>query len=276
MYQDLLITIVVYKKEISLLAILKEIASSKYNISVFIYDNSPHPQETCQWKFVTYIHDKNNSGVSAAYNAAFLHAKNINKRFIILLDQDSNFKFTYIREYFNCLDIYSEEYIYAPVICDANRKRIYSPADLKWFVGKAKKYNKIETHGLFDLKGHSVINSGLMIPISLLDKHLQYKENIKLDFSDIFFIEKYKEKNRYVVLVPIEIEHSLSGDEGYDEVRELHRFNFYCVGARELARDLKVNTNYTVFRRMIRLIIKYQTLKPLKSIMKYYFGDKFL
>lgn len=273
MYQDLLIAIVVYKKGLALLPLLGEIASSQYDVNVFIYDNSPNPQEARQWDFVSYVHDPENAGVSSAYNSAFAYAKKMNKRVVILLDQDSKFKFDYIKEYFDCFNIYSERFLYAPIICDSTRTKIYSPATLNRFVGKVRKYTKIEVHKLLDLTENSVINSGLMIPISLLDNNFHYNKNIKLDFSDVFFIEKYKEKNKNIVLVPVEIEHSLSGDEGYDETRELHRFKFYCVGARELARDLQVNTNYTVFRRMTRLIIKYRTFNPIKTVINYYYGD---
>ncbi|WP_320657421.1 hypothetical protein, partial [Aeromonas jandaei] len=77
-------------------------------------------------------------------------------------------------------------------------------------------------------------------------------------------------------LLPINIIHSLSGDEGYDKERELHRFKFYCVGARELATSLQRNTLYTVIRRMVRLMVKYRTLNPIATLAKYYFSDGIL
>ncbi|WP_270795471.1 glycosyltransferase [Aeromonas sp. QDB11] len=275
MYDDLLIVIVTYKKRIKDIQFFNEVNLSVHKFDVLVYDNSPLPQliNEQDFPYLKYIHDSQNPGVSAAYNCAFKHAERNNKKVVLLLDQDTTFKTAFLPVYFNSYTEYGDKYIYAPMVCNDAKSKVYSPSGLRWFVGKAQQYNDISYHQVYCLSQHSVINSGLMIPLSLFNTVGGYNEKIKLDFSDVYFIERYKEINNHIILLPINIMHSLSGDEGYDKERELHRFKYYCVGARELAKSLEKNTFYTVLRRMIRLVMKYRTLNPLATVAKYYLSD---
>jgi GT2 family glycosyltransferase len=273
MYKDLLIVIVAYRKDFTKSVLLNDINLNDDSIDVLIYDNSPEVQDISRWGFVTYVHDPKNSGVSKAYNLAFDTARELNKKVVLILDQDTNFKLNYLKDYLSCYTRFGDSFIYAPKICDTQKLKIYSPAKLQKFVGKAIPYESFSADDIFDLTGNSVINSGLMIPVSIFEKINGFNENIKLDFSDIYFIEKYKEINPSVILVPIEMEHSLSGDEQPDKNKELHRFKYYCNGAKELARSLHVSTTYTCLRRMLRLMVKYYTIQPLVTYVKYYLGE---
>lgn len=278
MYDDLLLVIVTYKRRIKDIQLFNEINSSVHKLDVLVYDNSPLPQliNEKDFPYLKYIHDSQNSGVSAAYNCAFKYAERNNKKVVLLLDQDTTFKTSFLPMYFNSYTEYGDKYIYAPMVCNDAKNKVYSPSGLRWFVGKAQPYNDIRTHQVYCLSRHSVINSGLMIPLPLFKSVGGYNEKIKLDFSDVYFVERYKKINDHIILLPINIIHSLSGDEGYDKERELHRFKFYCVGARELATSLQRNTLYTVIRRMIRLVVKYRTLNPLATVAKYYLSDGLL
>ncbi|MGE6218108.1 hypothetical protein ACLH0F_21040, partial [Aeromonas media] len=168
---------------------------------------------------------------------------------------------------------FGNKFIYAPCVCNVENDKQYSPAYMNRFVGHVLPFNKVYSAQLYQLNSRSVINSGLMIPTSIFEKIGGYNQDIKLDFSDVYFIEKYKENNNNLVLLPVELIHSLSGDEGYDKARELHRFKYYCIGARELTTSLEKNTLYTVIRRMVRLVVKYRTLNPLATVAKYYLSD---
>lgn len=253
-----------------------EIYNSRYKIDIYIHDNSPEAQDFIFSDAFTYHHNTDNSGVSHAYNCGFGIAQNKRKNCVLLLDQDTTFKIDNLIEYENAYREYLDDFIYAPNICDSKKNKLYSPARLERYVGHTQPYSHTSSAKLFLLKELSVINSGLMIPVPIFKKIGGFNEKIKLDFSDVYFIEKYKDINQYLVLLPIELIHSLSGDEGFDKERELHRFKFFCNGARELARSLQDNTVYTTVRRMARLIIKYRTLEPLKIVKNYYFGDKLL
>lgn len=270
---SLLVVLVVYEKSLSNIFFLKSFYESD-NVDIFIYDNSLMPQiNSYPHLNIKYVHDSSNPGVSTAYNKAFQYAFENNKSAVLLLDQDTNFDSKELSLYIDKLNEYGDGFIYAPVITDADSSKIYSPSYMSFFVGKALSVVDLNYSEIYNLSRKSIINSGLLIPLNINKTVGGYNNRIKLDFSDIYFVEKYKEINKNIILLDFNIKHSLSGDEGYNRNRELNRFKFYCVGARELSLSLDVNTLYTVFRRLIRLVIKYRTFEPLKTMKNYYFGD---
>jgi len=272
----LLIILVLYKKKLSEIPLIMDENVIGDDIDIYIHDNSPIAQSFPERDNLIYFHSGDNKGVSYAYNCGFDIAIKNNKDCVLLLDQDTTFKVKYLVEYDFAYKKYANKFIYAPCICDAQKSKQYSPAGMNNFVGHILPYKKITSSQHHILDGYSAINSGLMIPLSIYQNIGGYNENIPLDFSDIYFIEKYKKIKKHLMLLPIEIVHSLSGDEGYDKERELYRFKFYCVGARELAKSVEKNTLYTVIRRMIRLVVKYRTLNPLATVAKYYLSDGLL
>ena len=270
----MLISIVVYNKKISDLTLLKEIPYK--NISIFIYDNSKLPQEVPTFENVNiyYEHDQNNSGVSRAYNQAYKKAKELDKTLLLVLDQDSSFEFTFIEQYMKMYKEYKNEYIYAPIVCDEKKTKIYSPAFLNNFVGKIQSFENFVYKEKYSLESKSVINSGLMIPLEMFEKVGGYNEKLKLDFSDIYFIEKYKELNPKIVLVNVYLKHSISGDEGKDFTREFNRFKYYCSASKEIGNSLNTLVFWSPFRRLIRLTLKYKNIKFIKIFYDYYLKGK--
>ncbi len=270
---EILIAIVLFKKNISELSLLKDIANiSNIKFDLFIYDNSPNAQNIPKIKGVNiyYEHNSNNAGVSRAYNRGAIKAKELKKDLILVLDQDTEFRYSYIEKYLLEYSKYKDKYLYAPVICDATMNKIYSPAHMNNFVGKIQVFKDFIFTEKYNLENKSVINSGLMIPLPLFDKIGGFNEKIKLDFSDIYFIEKYKKINLEIILVNIYIKHSISGDDGKEFLRELHRFKFYCNGASELGRSLSKPIYWSPLRRLIRLIIKYKSLKFISVFYNYF------
>ncbi|CAQ80710.1 glycosyltransferase [Aliivibrio salmonicida] len=274
MYNNILISVVVFNKSIADIPIIFELLSSDINVELIIYDNSTDPiiaeSNNLNHKHLMYYHDENNSGVSQAYNHSFEYALSSNKSAVLILDQDTYFLLSNLDDYINAFNEYGDTFIYAPIVCDKNKSKIYSPATLKNFIGHCSHYKKFNLPKLQDINGISVINSGLFIPVTIFEKVGGYNPNIKLDFSDVYFIEKYKEGNRNLVLVDVELNHSLSGDEGMNRVAELSRFKFYCEGAAELAISLHKSTLWSVIRRMLRLNIKYLSFMPISIFFNYY------
>lgn len=271
---NLLISIVIYNKKISDLTILKKIPNK--NIDIFIYDNSKLPQEIPTFENVNiyYEHDANNSGVSRAYNQAYKKAKELNKTLLLVLDQDSSFEFSFIEQYMKMYKEYKNDYIYAPIVCDEKKTKIYSPAFLNNFVGKVQSFEKFVYEERYSLVDKSVINSGLMIPLEMFEKIGGYNEKLRLDFSDIYFIEKYKELNSKIVLVNVYLKHSISGDEGKDFFREHNRFRYYCSASKEVGISLDTIVFWSPFRRLIRLTLKYKNTKFIKIFYDYYLKGK--
>jgi GT2 family glycosyltransferase len=246
------------------------------NIDIFIYDNSVESQYVPEIKGFNlyYIHDKNNAGVSKAYNVGIKKAKELNKKYVILLDQDSNILACDLEKYFLLAEKYGENYIYAPVMYSKNK--IYSPAYVNHFIGKIQNLNTFIYKEIYNLNKKSLINSGLMIPIKLIELIGDFNENIKLDFSDFYFIEKYKKINQNIILLNLYVQHTLSGDEGKNYLAEILRYKYYCNGAKHF----NISTNkfrlIPAFRRMLRLTIKYKSLEPINVFINYFIRNKII
>lgn len=275
MFDNLLISIVIYNKSLKELFLLDSFLEAK-RFDIFIYDNSKLPQEVPSFENVNiyYEHDESNSGVSRAYNQAYKKAKELDKKLLLVLDQDSSFEFSFIEQYMKMYQVYKSDYIYAPIVCDEKKTKIYSPAFLNNFVGKIQSFENFVYEEIYSLKGKSVINSGLMIPLEMFEKIGGYNEKLRLDFSDIYFIEKYKELNPKIVLVNVYLKHSISGDEGKDFLREFNRFKYYCSASKEIGNSLNTSVFWSPFRRLIRLTLKYKNIKFIKIFYDYYLKGK--
>ena len=275
MFDKVLVSIVIYNKSIKELFLLDSFVEAK-RFDIFIYDNSKFPQEVPTFENINiyYEHDKSNSGVSRAYNQAYKKAKQLNKELLLVLDQDSSFEFGFIEQYMKMYQVYKNDYIYVPIVCDEKKTKIYSPAFMNNFVGKVQFFENFIYEERYSLIGKSVINSGLMIPLEIFEKIGGYNEKLKLDFSDVYFIEKYKELNSKIVLVEVYLKHSISGDEGKDFFREYNRYRYYCSASKEIGRSLKTLVFWSPFRRLIRLILKYQNIKFIKIFYDYYIKGK--
>jgi hypothetical protein len=70
--------------------------------------------------------------------------------------------------------------------------------------------------------------------------------------------------------VDVYLKHSISGDEGKDFVIEYNRFKYYCSASKEIGNSLKTLVFWSPFRRLIRLILKYKSIKFIKIFYDYY------
>lgn len=258
---DLLIIIVLYNVKIDQIEYLYDLEC----FNVLIYDNSNVAQECTNYH---YIHDPSNPGVSKAYNHGIALAKQLDIKKVLILDQDTKFDKTVLGLYEKLYAKYGDDYIYAPII--AGNDKIYSPYDELICRNKFQMNESFVYSELYSLKNRAVINSGLMIPVSLAEQLGGFDENIKLDFSDSYFIEKYKCINEFIILVNISMEHSLSGDEGINKQKELSRFRYYCSGAKYFYKETKNKPRLLrmLFFRTFKLIIKYRSLLPIKIAIK--------
>lgn len=276
MYKNLLIAVVIYNHRIIDTSIIKTLSCMNHKVDLFIYDNSDKEQMlvTINNVNIYYEYDENNTGVSRAYNQAYKKAQELNKKILLVLDQDSSFNLSFIEQYMKMYKVYKNDYIYAPIVCDEKKTKIYSPAFMSNFVGKTQAFENFLYEETYGLVGKSVINSGLMIPLEIFEKIGGYNEKLKLDFSDIYFIEKYKEFNPKIVLVDAYLKHSISGDEGKDFAREYNRFRYYCSACKEIQRALHTSAFWSASRRLIRLVLKYKRLSFIKIYFEYYLKGK--
>lgn len=272
---DLMLIVVMYNTKISDLYCIKQ---SKINnndsIDVFIYDNSLQEQTVPDIYGINfhYVHDKKNAGVSKGYNVGIEKAKELNKKYVILLDQDSNISCADFEKYTLLYNKYGDDYLYAPIMY--YKDKIYSPGNINNFAGKVQDLNKFMYKEVYSLEDKSLINSGLLIPLKIIDLIGNFNENIKLDFSDFYFIEKYKKFNNNMVLLNLYVEHSLSGDESKNYLKEISRYKYYCNGAKYFNISAGKIRLYPALRRMLRLIVRYKSLKPIYIFVFYFLGSK--
>lgn len=268
----MLVVVVVYNKTILEVPFFNNSFDANIPQAVFVYDNSPRTQVVPEIPGleIKYMHDPGNSGVSAAYNSAYFYSGEIGESFLLILDQDSIFDIASMCSYEAAYMKFGNAYIYAPVVTDFSKRKIYSPSRLRRFVGKIQLIEEFRYQEVYSLEGMSLINSGLGIPVNVFKKLGGYNDKIKLDFSDVYFIERYKEVNINVILLDVFFKHSISGDEGIDFNREINRFRYYCSAARELGRSLNKMVFWSPFRRMLRLIYKYRDMSFFRVFWKYY------
>ena len=264
---NLLLIVVVFNKRITEIEYIKNIN----NVDVLIYDNSQNPQDFPE--SIHYYHNSQNGGVSIAYNYGIRLALKLKKDFILILDQDSSFDVSMLETYKLYTHKFGMDYLYAPIV--KSEAKVYSP----YFEGKFKNYPQdikdFNNEPIYHIEGKSLINSGLMIPLKIISKIGTFNENIKLDFSDTYFIEQYKKQFNSIILMNVYLEHNLSGDEGKNKQKELNRFKYFCNGAR-IYKDSTVDVNRVkrlIIYRLLRLIIKYKTISPLRIYLNYYKGD---
>lgn len=273
--KNMLLIVVIYNTKISNLKFIKNNNMERDDIiDIYIYDNSPNKQSLPKIEGVNihYFHDKTNGGVSVGYNSGIVEAQKLNKDYVLLLDQDSNILFSNLKAYIDLYNIYGKNYLYAPIMY--KKEKIYSPGFLNYFSGKAQDIHDFRYKEIYNLSDKSLINSGLMIPLRLIDKIGSFNERIKLDFSDFYFVEKYKKYKSEIILLDLYIEHSLSGDEGKNYLKEMLRYKYYCNGIRELNISFGKLRLFPAFRRMLVLMLKYKSIQPIGIFYNYFIGRK--
>ncbi len=236
---DILFVIVLYKCKLkdsdTFITLAESLKQYKYTFDLFVYDNSPEkPEELMEFPNVnlTYISDTKNSGVSKAYNAGAEVAARMNKKWIILLDQDTKFPVETIREYLLAIEEYPNEKLFAPIVL-IDGKKIISPAHFKFMRGF---YSTNVNTGVNSLAGRSIINCGMCINLETFNNNKGYNESIKLDFSDHDFIRRFKKSigDRFIV-INLTVYHKLSSVARNSVESDIVRFDYYLEGAKHIS-----------------------------------------
>ncbi len=265
---DVLAILVLYKCKLknseTFISLNKALAYSSAKLDMLIYDNSPVPQfisEDSANINIEYISDISNGGVSKAYNIGSEIAKKKNKKWLLLLDQDTSLPV-------NAINIYSDfmkigTCIGAPVLL--SNDRCVSPCLFKWGRGKALKNYKL---GKNEFKNLSLLNSGLLIPLKLFNAAGGYNEKIALDFSDHYFIESIKKITPYFYLLDIDCAHTFSALES-DENKIYVRFIYYLKGAVEYnRRNYSSAFGLMVLFRTLKLTLRFRSFIFLQAYWK--------
>lgn len=275
--ESLLIVIVVYNRALkdceSFQSIL-QMTEKDTDLHLFVYDNSKLPQKTKALSklSVVYTHDPYNSGVSRAYNLGALHAQKTNKKWLLLLDQDTVLPNNILNEYRYAVDKHPTIKLFAPILILAN-KRIFSPSIYKFKRGFHPKEIK---GGVHSLKNLAPVNSGILINVEAFFLVGGYNDKIKLDFSDFQFIERFRKTYSEFYVLDIECGQDFSNNEA-SYSSQINRFKYYCNGARDIDKHTffdRFQYGTVVMLRACSLTIKYRKLTFFSTVFNSYLSTK--
>lgn len=231
-------------------------------MDLLIYDNSPAPLMSSEvhrmFPFtIHYYHNPENPGVGAGYNAGAALAEKLNKKWLLILDQDTSFPNDALKKYVEGIENYQEHNLFAPIL--SSEAGIYSPS--KYYFKRGKIW-KNPRPGVHDLKNRMLLNSGLMINLHAFMQVGGYREKIKLYFSDFNFIERFRRRYKQFVALPIVCLHELADLSSLELPSASKRFTHYCEGAFrsvESKQDL-MQIWITVFLRAAKLSVRYKSV----------------
>ena len=159
---DTLAVLVLYETRLehceSFLSLSKNLKNSGSKMDIVVYDNSPEPAYEKKASFdnwnIHYIHDGSNPGVSKAYNEGFKIGKELNKKWLLLLDQDTTFPQDALIKYFDAMNSYKNSVLFAPVLIVNNK--IYSPS--RYYLKRGFHLKSIKV-GFNTIRNKTLLNS---------------------------------------------------------------------------------------------------------------------
>jgi GT2 family glycosyltransferase len=236
---DFLIVIVIYETELKNCLTIQCLVAIKEAVEAFpevvVYDNSLRSKYDIAYNSIItyYHHDPSNAGVSGAYNYAGKLGREKNKNWLILADQDTKLSVDYFKDLKKSVSEYVGINLFCPTIKSNNV--IVSPTH--YFFHKPISYEK-PIAGKLKSRFKTVINSGLTIELSEMEKIGGYDSRLPLDYSDHYFFSQYKKRNEFFVVLNCEIEHNLSSysDDTFEKVYS--RFEKYAVSTNIYSRKV--------------------------------------
>jgi rhamnosyltransferase len=267
---EILIIMVLYniklEDSLSFITLSESVDDDSGPLDILVYDNSPEIQSINNAQFqkwnIHYIHDSSNAGVSFAYNTGAKLAEKLNKDWLLLTDQDSDFPTNSVDKYFDAIIHNKSINLFCPIL-KTSSNIIISPCVFKFHRAFSL---EIMQPGLKSLNDFSPINSGLCISLALFNNAGGYKNAIKLDYSDFYFIEKVKLVVNAFLIIDLVVEHNLSSFEKQSREAVIIRFKYFCDGAIlscDTIKD-KIQACVVILRRALKHSIKYKSLEFIK------------
>lgn len=227
MLEELLVVIVLFKQTPEQSAAYNSLHAALRIFHSFpkivVYDNSP--ESAVVESHVIYFHDPGNGGVSKAYNRASRVAQIQKKKWILLLDQDTQVEALLFEKWTQAVSTHPLSVAFVPVIED--RKGVVSP--FYFVAARGRRINVIKR--TFPLDKYRFINSGLFIGCNAFVLAGGYDEEIPLDFSDISFGERLRKITDHFVVLETSLAHEFSATTGLQLIPALERFHYFCRGA---------------------------------------------
>ncbi len=263
-YDEILFVVVVYERLLSSIASLKSIPDFYKNFHsqplIFVYDNSKQSQITTS-DSILYHHDHKNSGVSRAYNEGLKVASAHNKRWLCLLDHDTDLDRKTLTAYSESFKKFQDVKVFVPLMLSAGK--VVSP--YKTFLGKGISINSINI-GQHSFLKFKIINSGLLISVETFRLAGGYDENYPLDLSDYVFCERLSKVTKHFVVVNASCNHEFSSNMKRSLEEDISRFRYFSNATKQLRRDTSgsIFRNFALSLRSIKLSWKFKDLTFIK------------
>ena len=273
-FDDMLAVMVLYQKRVdesdTFLSLAKCLSGRPEKIDMVVYDNSPASTRRGDGDYssnfhLRYISDTSNPGVSKAYNTGFEIARQLRKKWLLLLDQDTVFPENTLSNYIAAMEAHADSLLFAPMlVCDG---RIYSPCR---HVLNANFPLRTIQPGRVPAKGLSLLNSGMCVSVDAFERLGGFDENIPLDFADHDFMKRYRRHFDSFVLLDVVCRHGFSDKETPDIERSLNRFGYYCKGARNSIKGVAdaFSLPPLAFVRAARLSLRFRSLRFLRLFFR--------
>jgi rhamnosyltransferase len=263
-----------FPQSLSLQSLQRNLEKLNTRLDVFIYDNSPDAQSTKQYFCykslnIIYHHDPSNSGLSKAYNTGAAYAQKSEKKWLLLLDQDTAFPSDFLQVYEQSIKENPDISLFAPVLkidsgiifspCITRHKRGYPPGQV--------------IPGRHSLWKFSPVNSGILVNLDLFLKVGGYNEKVKIDFCDFQFLEKVRLVSPdFVITTTVGSQNFSAITETYMP-KQLQRFKIYLEDASNCIKPSfsdRLGFFYTVTRHALGLSLKLRNLSFLRLYFHHY------
>lgn len=262
---DVLVVLVTYGQSpracASISSLNGQVSRLGYPLALLVYDNSPtiaavpgELPESENWT-VTYRHDPTNPGVSAGYRAGAILARALGKRWLLFLDQDTQFTDDALSRYADAMNRYPGATLVCPILRAG--ALVISPCSYRWKRGRQLPNLRA---GRLEFAGVSVLNSGMCVTVDAYERAGGHDLAVPLDFSDHDFITRFRRDAREFVVVDTVAEHGFSGTALQSAEAARRRFRSYCVGAMRSSHTIMEHTGSAalVLARAILLAYRYR------------------
>lgn len=237
-----------------------------------VYDNSDwNKNNRINDPRIIYIRDSRNSGLSKAYNVAAKYAKIMGYEWLLLLDQDSSFPINSYNIYKEAIKNNRHICLFAPRLTYKLNKP-FSPSWLCCGISIAKRF----TEGVYSLNSVIPVNSGMCISVREFCRCGGYDENLKLDFTDVRFIDKFKRYNKIFYLLDCDVSQSFS-NEVKDSDKLIFRYKQFLFDAICYERTniiCNIRVFFLVLKHTLALIFKTKKSIFIPLYINYYLFKK--
>lgn len=266
---DILAVLVLYRRELTatetFVSLSCSVASNDGPLDLFVYDNSPtstwKKEEFKGWR-IYYRHDPSNPGVSKAYNEGCHLARRLGKKWLLLLDQDTEFPGNALDVYCRGIESHPSIVLFGPVL--KNEETICSPSRYLMRTGFHPK--RVGT-GMQRLRGRAVLNSGMLVRVDAFERSGGFNEQVRLDFADFVFNNRLRKHYDNFCVLPLECRHGFSGAGAASLEDALQRFELFRSGAQHSIETVADRLLYglVVLKRCLRLTVQFRSLRFMKA-----------